>query len=89
VSLRQAINQMCRECNCDPLDRGTANQQIAACVAESCPLRPVRPIARGTKPEQLDERARALIVTDTASSAPNSRSTEDDTLERGTKAGSP
>ncbi len=72
MSLRKAINAKCRECICDPLDAGTAAQQIACCVASHCPLHPVRPITTTGIPialleryhiplARLDAKARALV----------------------------
>lgn len=72
MSLRDAINAKCRDCICDPLDAGTAAQQIACCVDSLCPLHPVRPItttviplrlleAQHVTPAQLDTKARALV----------------------------
>jgi hypothetical protein len=62
-------------CICDPLDAGTAAQQVAMCVASDCALHSVRPItatlipvrlleASQIAPEQLDARARALVRLD-------------------------
>lgn len=45
MSLRQAINQKCRECIYDdsPGSGGTWRQQVEACTSQSCPLYAVRP----------------------------------------------
>lgn len=75
MSLRSAINAMCRDCICDPLDAGSAAQQIACCVSTDCPLHPVRPITTTAIPirllddyhialEQLDTRVRGLVKVD-------------------------
>jgi len=72
VSLRKAINGKCKQCVYDPMDVGTAAQQIAACICSDCPLHPVRPIttkqlpvslleAYSVNPVELDERARGLV----------------------------
>jgi hypothetical protein len=72
MSLRSAINAKCRDCICDPLDAGTAAQQIACCVSTDCALHRVRPITATVipsrlldcyhvAPAQLDSRARALV----------------------------
>lgn len=72
MSLRQAINAKCRDCIYDPLDTGTAAQQIACCVDSHCPLHSVRPIttkiiplrlleAQHVTPAQLDSKARSLV----------------------------
>lgn len=72
MSLRKAVNAKCRDCICDPLDAGTAAQQIACCVDTDCPIHTVRPItatiipvrlleAYHMTPAQLDAKARALV----------------------------
>ena len=72
MSLRKAINAKCRQCTYDPMDIGTAAQQIAACICRDCPLHKVRPIttkqlpvsllaAYRVDPLGLDERARGLV----------------------------
>ena len=72
MSLRKAINAKCKQCVYDPMDVGTAAQQIAACICSDCPLHPVRPIttkqlpvslleAYRVDPLELDERARGLV----------------------------
>ena len=72
MSLRKAINAKCRQCTYDPLDVGTAAQQIAACICSECPLHSVRPIttkqlpaalleAYRVDPLKLDDRARGLV----------------------------
>ena len=50
VSLRGAINKMCRDCIYDKFDRGTWRQQVEACSCTDCPLYPVRP--RAAKPRE-------------------------------------
>lgn len=72
MSLRKAINAKCRQCTYDPLDLGTAAQQIAVCIDSACPLHSVRPIttkglpvslleAYSVDPLNLDDRARDLV----------------------------
>lgn len=72
MSLRKAVNAMCRHCAYDPADIGGASHQIAACTSADCPLHAVRPITCARLPDymlevwnivprQLDERARALV----------------------------
>lgn len=72
MSLRKAINEKCRDCAYDPLDAGSAAQQIACCTSTDCALHPVRPVSAklipihlletyGVHPAELDDRARALI----------------------------
>ena len=76
-SLRKAINLKCRECIVDPLDRGSAAQQIAACISSDCPLWNVRPVTCvklplallehwHVDPESLDSRSRALVCSESA-----------------------
>ena len=44
ISLRQAINAMCKECIYDPgSGNGTWRQQTDDCTCEGCPLWDVRP----------------------------------------------
>ena len=44
MSLRAAINAMCKACIYDPIGgRGTWRQQVEACTAPRCPLYAVRP----------------------------------------------
>jgi hypothetical protein len=61
MSLRNAINKKCRECIHDPLDRGSAAQQIACCMIHDCPLYPVRPITATVIPQQLLDHWRISI----------------------------
>ena len=52
MSLRKAINEMCKECIYDPLaGLGNWRQQVSACTMPRCPLYPVRPISK-PKPEK-------------------------------------
>jgi len=49
MSLRKAINQMCKSCIHDPLSAGTWRQQVSLYSVKSCPLwelraKPTRPI---------------------------------------------
>ena len=53
ISLRKAINTKCRECIHDPLDRGSAAQQIACCTIHDCPLHSARPITAKVIPLRL------------------------------------
>ena len=73
MSLRKAINAMCRHCTYDPQDIGSAAQQIACCTCKSCPLYEVRPMTAKSIPEKLlrayriasddlDNQARALLT---------------------------
>ena len=42
MSLRKAINQMCKSCIHDPLSAGTWRQQVFLCSVKSCPLCDIR-----------------------------------------------
>jgi hypothetical protein len=72
MSLRKAINAMCRQCTYDNRDVGTAAQQIACCIITSCPLHAYRPVTASFIPArllkaykvaygELDDRARPLV----------------------------
>ena len=41
--LAQSVTRRCIECAYDPLDTGSAMDQIARCVDATCPLYPYRP----------------------------------------------
>lgn len=43
LSMRDAINAMCKQCIYDPLSRGTWREQVAGCSSSGCPLHPLRP----------------------------------------------
>lgn len=53
MKLRIPINAKCRDCIYDPLDKGSAAQQIACCIIHDCSLHPVRPITATVIPQQL------------------------------------
>ena len=53
MSLRKAVNAKCRECTHDPLDKGSAAQQIACCTISDCPLHSVRPVTAKVIPQRL------------------------------------
>ena len=47
-SLRDAINDKCRDCIYDPIaGGGTWRQQVESCTSGNCPLFDVRPISGG------------------------------------------
>lgn len=46
LSLRNAIDDKCRECIYCPEEKGAWRQQVAACTVRRCPLFPVRPVPR-------------------------------------------
>jgi hypothetical protein len=50
-SLRKAINDHCKSCGYDSLDKGTWRYQIEICPVTSCKLYDVRPI---TYPKQVN-----------------------------------
>lgn len=71
-SMRKAVNAKCRECTYDKLDKGSAAQQIAACIDTSCGLHGVRPVTASVIPvklldhwgitkDQLCQRAQPLV----------------------------
>ena len=47
MSLRSAIDAMCRHCIYDPKSPRSWRQQVDACTAPNCPLFCVRPRSRG------------------------------------------
>ena len=59
-SLRKAIDAHCRDCCCDPLDKGTWRQQVQACGIYDCSLQPFRPISGKPLPERLMKHWRLL-----------------------------
>ena len=77
---RKAIDNMCKDCTYDELDKGTWRQQVAACTIKTCPLHSVRPVSAKNnttyltselldhwriKEEDLDDRARSILKKDT------------------------
>ena len=77
--LRNAIDNMCKDCTYDELDKGTWRQQVAACTIKTCPLHSVRPVSAKNnttyltsellnhwriKEEDLDDRARSILKED-------------------------
>ena len=47
MSLRQAINDKCRQCSHDRDAPGTWREQVAQCSVPLCPLWPIRPAPSG------------------------------------------
>lgn len=43
MSLRNAVNVMCKYCIYDPYDKGTWREQVDKCTSPKCPLFNVRP----------------------------------------------
>jgi len=54
MSMRKAINDKCRDCNYDQLDKGTWRQQVEACRCTDCPLYPYRPVSKASKSTEID-----------------------------------
>ena len=48
VSLRKAINGMCKQCIYDPFDKGSWRQQVERCTDGNCALFCVRPLPTTT-----------------------------------------
>ena len=78
-NLRKAIDNMCKDCTYDELDKGTWRQQVAACTTKTCPLHSVRPVSAKNnttyltselldhwriKVEDLDDRAKRILKKD-------------------------
>lgn len=49
TSLRQAINNKCRDCSYDRFAAGNWRQQVTACTSPACPLYLVRPVSKGAR----------------------------------------
>ena len=49
MSLRKAINDMCRTCIYDEYAPGRWIEQVSACTVTKCALYPVRPTTNGAK----------------------------------------
>ena len=49
MSLRGAINGMCRSCIYDGAAPGNWRQQVTQCPCLDCPLYPVRPVSKPEK----------------------------------------
>ena len=54
-SLRSAVNNYCRSCIYDPLDKGAGNWriQVMNCTVTKCGLYEVRPMSKPRKAEEL------------------------------------
>lgn len=52
-SLRNRIDQNCRDCIYDPGARGTWRQQVTLCAVESCAFHDVRPVTAAPIPESV------------------------------------
>lgn len=48
-SLRKAINEKCRDCSYDRMDKGTWRQQVEDCRCPDCALYTVRPLPKVSK----------------------------------------
>lgn len=53
TSLRQSVNDACKQCVYDPCAAGTWKQQVTLCSVETCPLWDVRPKTTSAIPEQV------------------------------------
>lgn len=53
ISLRNRINDHCRQCIYDPCSPGSWRQQVTLCSVKSCPLYDVRPKSTSTIPESV------------------------------------
>ena len=53
MSLRRAVNHMCRECIYDQNASGGWRQQVTICTSFDCPLYKVRPRSPDPIPERL------------------------------------
>ena len=49
MSMRKAINDMCKDCIYDEYEAGTWRAQVEACPCTDCPLYQHRPLTSGTK----------------------------------------
>ena len=52
MSLRKAINAMCKDCIYDSYVKGTWRKQVEECELTHCPLHRVRPLTIATKSGQ-------------------------------------
>jgi hypothetical protein len=43
ISLRQSINNKCKDCIYDPVQKGSWREQVENCTSSACPLFDVRP----------------------------------------------
>ncbi len=55
MSMRKAINDMCKQCIYDPADKGNWRQQVQACTSPKCPLYDLRPISKPDKRKKLTD----------------------------------
>lgn len=56
MSLRRAINDMCKQCIYDPQGgSGTWRQQVEACPSKGCPLWGHRPVSKRVDQEVTEE----------------------------------
>lgn len=54
MSLRQAINNKCKDCTFDYLAEGNWKQQVSLCTVKKCPLWSVRPQTSGRLFQPVD-----------------------------------
>ena len=50
-SKAKAINEMCKDCTYDSMDKGTWREQVQSCNIKRCPLFNFRPLVTGSKRE--------------------------------------
>ena len=53
---KQAIDEKCKDCNYDSLDKGTWKEQVESCTSTDCSLYTFRPLTAGTTKKLKDER---------------------------------
>ena len=51
ITRQKAIELKCKDCNYDPLAKGSWVEQVASCASVDCPLHPYRPIPRAKSRE--------------------------------------
>lgn len=56
MSLRKAVDQMCKVCCYDKLDKGSWRQQVENCGVTSCPLWEHRPLTMATVVKNRESR---------------------------------
>lgn len=60
VSLKNSIDEMCKQCSYEQEAPGTWRQQIEECCGRSCELYNVRPLTTGAKHEKVMSRRAAI-----------------------------
>jgi hypothetical protein len=65
MSRQKAINEHCKQCNYDELDKGTWLAQIESCTMKDCPLYQYRPLTQKTRSlsaKKMDDGAKKAFV---------------------------